>query len=145
MCLFLGSCLLHKYPTGCKFLSNFSNTFFGKTFSTSPNEFKKNFFFFVTEQLTVKEAQLKTALEEKELAKLDLTKTGDQDEAVKEARCARDAAITRKGEVEVQLARARIEVLQANSQLIEAVQQKIELSQQLEQWQVSRSLIPQNT
>ncbi|KAK6637210.1 hypothetical protein RUM44_007624 [Polyplax serrata] len=91
----------------------------------------------LTAKLTVKETELKTALEEKEIAKSDLHKAdGNQDEIVKEAREARDAAITRKGELELQLARVRIEVLQANSQLMEAVQQKVELSQQLEQWQV---------
>lgn len=85
----------------------------------------------------MKEAELKTALEEKEIARSDLENgTGNLDEALKEAREARDAAITRKGELELQLARVRIEVLQANSQLMEAVQQKVELSQQLEQWQV---------
>ena len=48
----------------------------------------------------------------------------------------RDGAVARKNKVEVQLAKTRIDVLQANSQLMEAIQQKVELSQQLEQWQV---------
>ena len=88
--------------------------------------------------MTLKEAELKSTIEEKEIAKSDLENaTCNQDQIVKEAREARDAAIARKGELELQLARARIEVLQANSQLMEAVQQKVELSQQLEQWQVS--------
>jgi len=30
--------------------------------------------------------------------------------------------------------------MQANGQLLEAIQQKVELSQQLEQWQVSQAL-----
>lgn len=47
-----------------------------------------------------------------------------------------DQAVARKNRVEVELARTRIDVLQANSQLMEAIQQKIELSQQLEQWQM---------
>lgn len=54
----------------------------------------------------------------------------------------RDGAVARKNKVEVQLAKTRIDVLQANSQLMEAIQQKVELSQQLEQWQVSSNPPP---
>lgn len=42
----------------------------------------------------------------------------------------------RKNAVEIELARTRIDVMHINSQLMEAVQQKVELSQQLEQWKV---------
>lgn len=49
----------------------------------------------------------------------------------------RDGAVRRKNAVQVQLARTRVDVLQANGQLMEAIGQKVELSQQLEQWQVS--------
>lgn len=49
----------------------------------------------------------------------------------------RDGAVRRKNSVQVQLARTRVDVLQANGQLMEAIGQKVELSQQLEQWQVS--------
>lgn len=69
-------------------------------------------------------------------AKADLIADGNTDALVQEARNARDAAVARKAELELQLARARIDVLQANSQLMEVVQQKVELSQQLDQWQV---------
>lgn len=48
----------------------------------------------------------------------------------------RDGAVARKNATQVELARTRIDVMQANSQLMEAIQQKVELSQQLEQWQV---------
>jgi len=48
----------------------------------------------------------------------------------------RDGAVRRKNAVQVQLARTRVDVLQANGQLMEAIGQKVELSQQLEQWQV---------
>lgn len=48
----------------------------------------------------------------------------------------RDQAVARKNKVEVELARTRIDMLQINSQLMEAIQQKIELSEQLEQWQM---------
>lgn len=49
----------------------------------------------------------------------------------------RDNAVARKNACEIELARTRIDVMQINSQLMEAIQQKVELSQQLEQWQVS--------
>ena len=48
----------------------------------------------------------------------------------------RDNAVARKNACEIELARTRIDVMQVNSQLMEAIQQKVELSQQLEQWQV---------
>jgi len=50
----------------------------------------------------------------------------------------RDGAVRRKNAVQVQLARTRVDVLQANGQLMEAIGQKVELSQQLEQWQVGK-------
>lgn len=51
----------------------------------------------------------------------------------------RDNAVARKNACEIELARTRIDVMQVNSQLMEAIQQKVELSQQLEQWQVGLS------
>lgn len=53
----------------------------------------------------------------------------------------RDGAVRRKNSVQVQLARTRVDVLQANGQLMEAIGQKVELSQQLEQWQVSNDTL----
>ena len=50
----------------------------------------------------------------------------------------RDNAVARKNACEIELARTRIDVMQVNSQLMEAIQQKVELSQQLEQWQVRK-------
>lgn len=62
-------------------------------------------------------------------------------ELLKKAWEQRDGAVRRKNAVQVQLARTRVDVLQANGQLMEAIGQKVELSQQLEQWQVSSTLI----
>lgn len=53
----------------------------------------------------------------------------------------RDGAVARKNATLLQLAHTRIELMQANSQLMEAIQQKVELSQQLDQWQVSATII----
>ena len=48
----------------------------------------------------------------------------------------RDNAVSRKNACEIELATTRIDVMQINSQLMETIQKKVELSQQLEQWQV---------
>ena len=44
----------------------------------------------------------------------------------------------RKKAVEMELAKCKIDIMSLNSQLLDAIQQKLNLSQQLEAWQVSR-------
>lgn len=89
-------------------------------------------------QLSVRDAELAGMKEERDRARSDLEETHlARDEVVRKAWDVRDAAVARKNTVEVELAKTRIDVMQANSQLMEAIQQKVELSQQLEQWQVS--------
>jgi coiled-coil domain-containing protein 64 len=89
-------------------------------------------------QLSVRDAELAGMTEERNRARSDLEETHlSRDEVVRKAWEVRDAAVARKNAVEVELAKTRIDVMQANSQLMEAIQQKVELSQQLEQWQVS--------
>ena len=67
----------------------------------------------------------------------DLSNTNmGKDELIKKAWEVRDAAVKRKNNTEIELARSRIDVMQINSQLLEAIQQKVELSQQLEQWKI---------
>ena len=89
-------------------------------------------------QLSVRDAELAGMTEERDRARNDLKETHlARDEVVCKAWEVRDAAVARKNTVEVELAKTRIDVMQANSQLMEAIQQKVELSQQLEQWQVS--------
>lgn len=86
----------------------------------------------------MREAELAGITEERNRARSDLEETHlARDEVVRKAWDMRDAAVSRKNTVEVELAKTRIDVMQANSQLMEAIQQKVELSQQLEQWQVS--------
>ncbi|KAL1124481.1 hypothetical protein AAG570_001107, partial [Ranatra chinensis] len=89
----------------------------------------------LTSKLSVREAELEGALEERDRARKDLDECSSE-EMVKKAWQVRDGAVARKNATQVELARTRIEVMQANSQLMEAIQQKIELSQQLEQWQM---------
>ncbi|XP_046979460.1 bicaudal D-related protein homolog [Schistocerca americana] len=88
-------------------------------------------------KLSVREAELLAAKEERDQARLDLQNTHlARDEIINKAWQVRDGAVARKNATEVELARTRIDVMQVNSQLLEAIQQKVELSQQLEQWQM---------
>ncbi|XP_014248118.1 bicaudal D-related protein homolog isoform X2 [Cimex lectularius] len=91
----------------------------------------------LTSKLSVREAELEGTREERDQARNDL-KTGNcsKDELIRKAWEVRDSAVARKNATQVELAKSRIDVMQANSQLMEAIQQKIELSQQLEQWQM---------
>lgn len=59
------------------------------------------------------------------------------DELVKLAWKVRDEAVERKNTLQISLAKSRIEIMQTSSQLMEAVQQKAELSQRLAQFEVS--------
>jgi len=87
-------------------------------------------------KLSVTEVQLKAAEEERDTLKEDLGNTeAGRDVLIKKAWETRDAAVKRKNNTEIELARTRIDVMQINSQLMEAIQQKVELSQQLDQWQ----------
>ncbi|XP_053135687.1 BICD family-like cargo adapter 1 isoform X2 [Hemicordylus capensis] len=47
----------------------------------------------------------------------------------------RDEAISKKNAVEMELAKCKIDMMSLNSQLLDAIQQKLNLSQQLEAWQ----------
>ncbi|KAM6155547.1 BICD family-like cargo adapter 1 isoform 2-T2 [Rhynchocyon petersi] len=47
----------------------------------------------------------------------------------------RDEAIAKKNAVELELAKCRMDMMALNSQLLDAIQQKLNLSQQLEAWQ----------
>jgi len=91
----------------------------------------------LTSKLSVREAELDGAKEERDQARTDLKDcSASRDELVRRAWEVRDSAVARKNATQVELARTRIDVMQANSQLMEAIQQKVELSQQLEQWQM---------
>lgn len=89
-------------------------------------------------QMTILETELKAVKEERDYLKESVDTDGvmGKDELVKRAWELRDQAVARKNAVEIELAKTRIECMHINSQLMEAIQQKITLSQQLEQWQV---------
>lgn len=91
----------------------------------------------LTSKLSVCETELRGAKEERDRARCDIEHSElTKDEIVAKAYKVRDQAVARQNRVEVELARTRIDILQADSQLKEAIKQKIELSQQLEQWQM---------
>ena len=70
--------------------------------------------------------------EERDILKSDQENSNAaKDELIKKAWDVRDAAVKRKNNTEIELARTRIDLMQVNSQLLEAIQQKVELSQQL--------------
>uniref|UniRef100_A0A3Q2GSZ7 BICD family like cargo adaptor 1 n=1 Tax=Equus caballus TaxID=9796 RepID=A0A3Q2GSZ7_HORSE len=52
----------------------------------------------------------------------------------------RDEAIAKKNAVELELAKCKMDMMSLNSQLLDAIQQKLNLSQQLEAWQVNGNL-----
>ena len=80
--------------------------------------------------------ELSAAEEQCKTLKEDIESSGiSKDELVKKAWEARDAAVHRKNTAEIELAKERVASMQVNSQLLEAIQQKVELSQQLEEWQ----------
>lgn len=45
-------------------------------------------------------------------------------------------SVLRKNAVELELAKCKMDMMSLNSQLLDAIQQKLNLSQQLEAWQV---------
>ncbi|XP_059090852.1 bicaudal D-related protein homolog [Tigriopus californicus] len=87
-------------------------------------------------KLSLTELSLSAAEEERDTLRVDVSNTkAGKDELIKKAWDVRDAAVKRKNNTQIELARSRIDVMQINSQLLEAIQQKVELSQQLDQWQ----------
>lgn len=88
-------------------------------------------------QLSVLKVQLSASEDQCKTLKQDIEDSAlSKDTLVMKARESRDQAIQRKNSAEIELAKERVASMQVNSQLLEAIQQKIELSQQLEQWQV---------
>lgn len=87
-------------------------------------------------QLTMKEKQFDALKEERDILKDDLSNMHlSKEELIKKAWEVRDKAVARKNATEIELARARIDVMTINSQLLESIQQKVELACQLDQWQ----------
>lgn len=96
----------------------------------------------LTTKLTIQEREKTAMQEQRDQVKTDLSNSKlAKEEIVKKAWEGRDQAVARKNAVEIELAKTRIDIMHVNSQLMEAIQQKIELSQQLEQWQVDMQVL----
>ncbi|CAM9235776.1 unnamed protein product, partial [Lampetra planeri] len=65
----------------------------------------------------------------------------DVEEALRRALQERDDAINKRSAVEMELAVCKIDVMALNSQLLDAIQQKVDLSQELEAWQFASSSV----
>ena len=76
--------------------------------------------------LKLLENEVKEDIEDSDLSK---------DQLVRKAWDVRDEAVKRKNAAEIEVSKERIATMQINSQLLEAIQQKVELSKQLSQWQ----------
>ncbi|XP_056385842.1 BICD family-like cargo adapter 1 [Hyla sarda] len=76
-----------------------------------------------------------TELKEERDHLLELTQNNDTREQLLKAIKDRDEAIAKKNAVEMELAKCRIDMMSLNTQLLDAIQQKLNLSQQLEAWQ----------
>ncbi|KAM4707868.1 BICD family-like cargo adapter 1 isoform 1-T1 [Discoglossus pictus] len=85
-------------------------------------------------QVTILSVEM-TALKEERDRLLELTQNNDTHEQLLKAIKDRDEAIAKKNAVEMELSKCRIDLMTLNTQLLDAIQQKLNLSQQLEAWQ----------
>ncbi|XP_053558037.1 BICD family-like cargo adapter 1 [Bombina bombina] len=76
-----------------------------------------------------------TALKEERDRLLALNQNDETKEQLIKAIKDRDEALEKKNAVEQELAKCRIDLMSLNTQLVDAIQQKLNLSQQLEAWQ----------
>ncbi|XP_067087174.1 BICD family-like cargo adapter 1 [Osmerus mordax] len=85
-------------------------------------------------QMTLLSVEMCSVREESERmrARAEVTEPSEQlENAIRD----RDDAICKKKAVEMELAKCKIDIMSLNSQLLDAIQQKLNLSQQLEAWQ----------
>ena len=86
--------------------------------------------------MAILETELTAVKEERDQLKQDIEDSDlSNDQLVRKAWDVRDQAVKRKNAAEIELSKERIATMQINSQLLEAIQQKVELSKQLSQWQ----------
>ncbi|KAK1156552.1 BICD family-like cargo adapter 1 isoform X2 [Acipenser oxyrinchus oxyrinchus] len=85
-------------------------------------------------QATLLSLEMSSLKEERERLRA-MTEEQEQSEQVQRAIHDRDEAIEKKAAVEMELAKCKIDIMALNSQLLDAIQQKVNLSQQLEAWQ----------
>uniref|UniRef100_A0AAQ6IFT3 Uncharacterized protein n=1 Tax=Anabas testudineus TaxID=64144 RepID=A0AAQ6IFT3_ANATE len=86
----------------------------------------------VTQELRDQNVQLQ---QENAELRQNLQSVQEQAEAVQQAIRDRDEAIAKKNLMEAELVRSKNDMMSLNNQLLEAIQRKLELSQELEAWQ----------
>ncbi|XP_029917025.1 BICD family-like cargo adapter 1 [Myripristis murdjan] len=85
-------------------------------------------------QMALLSVEMCSAREENERMRA-MTEVREPSEQLQSAIRDRDDAIAKKKAVEMELAKCKIDIMSLNSQLLDAIQQKLNLSQQLEAWQ----------
>ncbi|XP_053444176.1 BICD family-like cargo adapter 1 isoform X6 [Nycticebus coucang] len=87
-------------------------------------------------QVTLLSVEMTALKEERDRLKVTSEDKEPKDkEQLQKAIRDRDEAIAKKNAVELELAKCRMDMMSLNSQLLDAIQQKLNLSQQLEAWQ----------
>ncbi|XP_073766146.1 BICD family-like cargo adapter 1 isoform X1 [Danio rerio] len=85
-------------------------------------------------QVALLSVEVSSSREENERLRA-MTEVHEPNEQLQSAIRDRDEAIAKKKAVEMELAKCKIDIMSLNSQLLDAIQQKLNLSQQLEAWQ----------
>ncbi|XP_062942132.1 BICD family-like cargo adapter 1 isoform X1 [Cynocephalus volans] len=85
-------------------------------------------------QVTLLSVEMTALKEEKDRLRVT-SEDKEPKEQLQKAIRDRDEAIAKKNAVEVELAKCKMDMMSLNSQLLDAIQQKLNLSQQLEAWQ----------
>ncbi|XP_017365713.1 BICD family-like cargo adapter 1 isoform X5 [Cebus imitator] len=86
------------------------------------------------EQVTLLSVEMTALKEERDRLRVT-SEDKEPKEQLQKAIRDRDEAIAKKNAVELELAKCRMDMMSLNSQLLDAIQQKLNLSQQLEAWQ----------
>ncbi|KAI2662007.1 BICD family-like cargo adapter 1 [Labeo rohita] len=87
-------------------------------------------------QVALLSVEVSSSREENERLRV-MAEVHEPNEQLQSAIRDRDEAIAKKKAVEMELAKCKIDIMSLNSQLLDAIQQKLNLSQQLEAWQFS--------
>ncbi|XP_073917464.1 BICD family-like cargo adapter 1 isoform X2 [Castor canadensis] len=85
-------------------------------------------------QVTLLSVEMTTLKEERDRLRVT-SEDKEPKEQLQKAIRDRDEAIAKKNAVELELAKCKMDMMSLNSQLLDAIQQKLNLSQQLEAWQ----------
>ncbi|KAM9305072.1 BICD family-like cargo adapter 2 [Gastrophryne carolinensis] len=92
------------------------------------------------DQVTMQHVEMNSLREE--LQKLrDMAQHADRDSLLRQVISDRDEAIMKKGELELELAKCLLEKDSMSRQLLSAVEQKVQLSQELEAWQDDMQIV----